>query len=335
MKAAVHDRYGGPEVVRVTETPDPVPGPGQVLVRVHAAALTTADWRTRASAFPGGLWLPGRLMTGLFRPRNRIPGHAFAGTITALGPGASGFQPGDRVFGFAPHGAHAEYLAIKADAAIAPMPEGLSFEEAAALPFGGDTALSFLRDIANLRPGQSVLILGASGATGGYAVQIARAMGATVTAVASGPNEAFVRRLGAHDFIDYRTTDPLATGATYDVVFDTVGATVFARAKKALKPDGQFVPLNFSVADALRAVAGRLAGGKTMRIAVSGDSRATLDDLAEMVRTGTLRPLVDRVLPLEEIREAHRLIETRHRRGTLVLRVAGGSVAPQDNTASA
>ena len=319
MKAALYDRYGPPETIRLAEIPTPAAAPGEVLVRVRAAALTTADWRLRASAFPGGLWLAGRLMTGLLRPRNKVLGSAFAGTVTALGPGATGFQPGDPVFGFAPNGAHAEYLTIKTTAAIAPMPEGLSFEDAAALPFGGASALVFLRDVAKLASGQRILILGASGATGSYAVQIARAMGAEVTGVASGPNEDFVSGLGAAHFIDYHSEDPLAGARRYDVIFDTVGAATFAKARSALTANGTFVPLNFSVLDAIRGA----FSGRTMKIAVSGDSRAHLDDLAAMIRAGTLRALVETVLPFDQIRKAHRLVETRHRRGTLVLRMPG------------
>ena len=318
MKAARADRYGGPEVVELAD----VPGPGEVLVRVGAAALTTADWRIRASAFPGGLWLAGRLVAGLTRPRHPILDSAFSGSVAALGPGARGFAPGDPVFGFAPHGAHAELLTMKATGAIAPRPTGLTDEDAASLPFGGASALVFLRDVARLERDQRLLILGASGAVGVHAVQIARAMGAHVTAVASGANEALLRRLGAHDVLDYRATDPLDGTRSYDVILDTVGVATFRRARAALTRNGQFVPLNYAAIDALRALFGRLRRGPRMRIAVSSDSRATLDDLAAMVRAGTLRLVIERVLPFADIRAAHRLIETRHRRGSLILQIA-------------
>ncbi|MBT8417569.1 MAG: NAD(P)-dependent alcohol dehydrogenase [Silicimonas sp.] len=319
MKAALTPRYGPPETVRIGDHPTPSPASADVLVRVAAAAVTTADWRMRASAFPGGLWLPGRLMTGLFRPRNPVLGSAFAGTVTALGPDAKGFAAGDRVFGFAPHGAHAEYLAIKSDAAIAPLPDRLSFEDAAALPFGAASALVFLRDIAGLASGEHILIVGASGATGSYAVQIAKALGAEVTAVASAGNEDLVRSLGADHFVDYRAADPLAVTAGYDVIFDTVGATTFRRAGAALRPTGRYVPLNFSMLDAGRAALSNLGKGPTMKIAVSGDTRAILDDLIAMIENGQLRPVIDTVLDFEQIAEAHRLVETRHRSGTLVV----------------
>lgn len=334
MKAAVYHCYGPADVVRIAEVPDTEPAAGEVLVRTAAAAVTTADWRLRASAFPGGLWLAGRLMTGLLRPRKPILGSAFAGTVAALGPGVSGFEVGDRVFGFAPNGAHAEFLTIAAEGAIAPMPEGLTFEEAAALPFGGDTALVFLRDIIGLRAGHRILVLGATGAAGSYAIQIARSMGAEVTAVASGPNEALVRRLGADDFIDYRASDPLSGDRTYDAIFDTVGAATFASARKALKENGIFAPLNFSVTDALRGMISGFGRGKKMKIAVSNDTRAHLDELSRMIDAGTLRPVLDRSLPFDDIREAHRLVETRHRRGTLVIRIASGQTPPAQDGAN-
>lgn len=335
MKAALTPRYGPPESVQVGIHPTPEPGPGEVLVRVSAAAVTTADWRLRASAFPGGLWLPGRLVSGLLRPRHKVLGSAFAGTVAALGDGATGFVSGQRVFGFAPHGAHAEYLTIKASAAIAPLPEDLTFEEAAALPFGASSALVFLRDVATLTAGQRVLILGASGATGSYAVQIAKAFGAEVTAVASGGNESLVRHLGADRFIDYRRADPLAGQPAYDVIFDTVGAASFAQARPALAPAGRFVPLNFSVLDAFRAAFSHLGSGPVMKIAVSGDTRAILDDLIRLIEAGQLRAVVDDVLPFEAIAEAHARVETRHRKGTLVVTLASDNAASESGAARA
>ena len=186
MKAAVYETYGPADVVKIDSRPKPEPGATELLVRVEATTVTTADWRLRASAFPGGMWLPGRLMTGLFKPKNEVLGAEFAGVVEETGGEVTGFKPGDRVFGFAGHGAHAEYLTIDETAAVAPIPAGLDTLEAAALPFGAVAALAFLRDVAKIKPGQDVLIIGASGNVGVYAVQIAKAMGATVTAVATG-----------------------------------------------------------------------------------------------------------------------------------------------------
>jgi NADPH:quinone reductase-like Zn-dependent oxidoreductase len=207
MTAAVHDRYGPPDVLRLDRVPRPEPGAGALSVRVAASSVTTADWRLRASAFPGILWLPGRLMTGLVRPKNRVLGTEFAGTVAALGPGAAGFAPGDRVFGFCGHGGNADYLTVAADGPVVATPPALSDRAAAALPFGAISALVFLRDVARLGPGQSVLIVGGSGGVGVYAIQIARHLGAEVTAVASAANLELMRDLGAAHVVDYRAED--------------------------------------------------------------------------------------------------------------------------------
>lgn len=319
MKASVYDRYGPPDVLRIEDVAQPVAGPGEVLVRVRAAAVTTADWRMRAAAYPGILWLPGRLMTGFLRPKHRILGTDFAGEVAALGAGAGRFAPGQRVFGFSGRGAHAEYLAMPEAGAIVATPEGLADDEAAALPFGALTALVFLRDFAGLAAGQKVLILGASGGVGCYAVQIAKAIGAEVTGVASEGNLDLVRSLGAAHVIDYRVEDATAAAERYDLVFDTVGAVDFGRAKRVLTPDGLFLPLNFGGREIAQALRARITGGPRIRIAVSGDTAADLEVLKEMVAAGTLRPVIDRRYPLARIAEAHAHVETRRRRGAVVI----------------
>lgn len=315
MFAAVNDRYGPPEVVQIQDRPIPAPGPGEILVDVTATTVTTADWRLRASAFPGGLWLPGRLMMGLFRPRNKLLGGEFAGTVVAVGAGVSRFAVGDRVFGFAGNGAHAEALTIAEDGCVAPLPKGLSMEEAAALPFGGLSALVFLRDFAKLRAGERVLVNGASGNVGSYAVQIARAMGAEVTAVASASRADLLRRLGAAEVIDYRAEDPLARSRAFDVIFDAVGASDFVSVKPALTSRGRYVPLNFGIRGILRAA---LSRGR-MVIGVNKDTGEDLRKLASMVEAGDVRPVIDRVLPFAQIHDAYRSVETRHRAGSTVL----------------
>ena len=185
MKAAIYTSYGAPDTVHLAEVPTPAPGPSEVLVRVHASTVTTADWRLRASAFPGLLWLPGRFMTGLLRPRNPVLGMEVAGEILAIGADVMRFHAEQRVFGFSGGGGHAEYVVLPEIAALIETPSQLSDAEAASLPFGAISALEFLRDIARVTPGQHVLVVGASGGVGVYAVQIAKALGAEVTAVAS------------------------------------------------------------------------------------------------------------------------------------------------------
>ncbi|WP_323768924.1 NAD(P)-dependent alcohol dehydrogenase [Marinovum sp.] len=322
MKAAVYRTYGGPEVVRIEETVRPEPGPGEILVRVAHGSVTTADWRLRAAAFPGVLAIPGRLMFGLRAPRQPVLGSEFAGHVAALGAGVTEFAPGQAVFGFVLQGAHADYLVVKASGAVLPVPDGLDLSEAAALPFGGLSALVFLRDFAQLTPGQRVLVVGASGGVGAYAVQIARAMGAEVTGVASGAHEGFVRSLGAEGFVDYRRQSLRGLETRFDAVIDTVGATDFAAVRAVLTPRGVFVPLNFGLREIGQALWARVFRRKRLRIGVSGDTKADLSVLAGWVVEGRLRPVIDRRFPLAEIRAAYALVETRHRQGAVLLDMA-------------
>ncbi|MEM1163777.1 MAG: NAD(P)-dependent alcohol dehydrogenase, partial [Pseudomonadota bacterium] len=295
MKAFFYDRYGPPEVLRRVELPVPEPGPGEMLVRVRAASVTTADWRLRASAFPGLMWLIGRLMFGLFKPRNKILGGDVAGDVAAVGPGVEGIAIGDPVFGHVGKGGYAEFAIAKADGAIVPMPESLTYAEAAALPFGAIAALVFLRDFATLSNGQRVLIIGASGNVGVYAVQIAKAFGAHVTAVASRQNADLVRSLGADGFVDYEHRDPKMLDDRFDLVFDAFGAFSFADARYVLKPRGLFLPLNFGLGDVLKNLVLGWTRTRKMITKVSGDGREDLEAVVNLVRMTQLRPVIDQV----------------------------------------
>ena len=324
MKAIVFTRYGPPDVLRLAEVDTPRPGATEVLIKVHASSVSTADWRIRASAFPGILWLPGRLMMGLFRPRNPIPGVDFAGEVTGTGEAVTRFAPGDRVFGFKGHGGNAEYLVMDQDAAIVPMPEGMGYRAAAALPFGGLSALVFMRDIARVTPGMEVLVLGASGGVGIYAVQIAHAMGAKVTGVCSAANAPLVRDHGAAEVIDYQKDDATRPGRFFDVVFDTVGAATFAQARRVLRRSGAFVPLNFKGREMVQSLVAKLTGGPRLVSAVSGDTAADLQELSQMVNTGRLRAVIDRTYPLARVPEAHGYVQMRRRRGAVIVDVIAG-----------
>lgn len=318
MKAVTARRYGPAETLRVEDLPRPVPGPGEVLIRVHAASVTTADWRLRAAAFPGGLALIGRLVAGLWKPRHLVPGSDVAGEIVALGAGVQGFAVGQRVLAVLGHGGHADYALAKASGALVPIPEGMGYDAAAALPFGALTALEFLREVARVQPGQRVLILGASGGVGAYAVQIAAARGAHVTAVAGPGRAAVLRGLGAERVLDYRSD---AIAGRFDLVFDTVGAMRWPESRRLLDKDGLFLPLNFGLRELGHMLRAKLSGGPRMALHVSGDSRAALEALLELWRAGKLRPVIDSRFPLEQIAAAHRLVETRHRAGAVVLEV--------------
>lgn len=321
MKALTYRSYGPPEVVRVSEVPTPAVSPDEVLVRVHASAVNSADWRIRAADFPGILALPARLMFGLFRPRNPRLGAEFAGTVEGLGPGVTRFKLGDRVYGIvASGGASAQYLAVGQGAAIALVPEGLSLEEAAGLPFGGLCALSFLSDVARLSPGQRLLVVGASGGVGTYAVQIGKALGAEVTGVAGPDNQAFVASLGADRMIDYSTTPLDRWPVGFDVILDTVGRVSPRQARHLLREGGLFLPLIFG----LREIGAALVSGfrrKKIRLAVNEDTAEGLARLSALVTGGSLRPVVGASFPLEEAATAHALVQSRHRRGSVVLRI--------------
>lgn len=327
MKAATYHRYGSPDVLSIREVPTPAPGPDEVLISVHAASVTTADWRLRASAFPGILWLAGRLMTGLWAPRTKVLGSDIAGKVVAVGQAVTRFRPGDRVYGAIRAGGHAEYAVVSQTAALVPVPDGLSNAGAAALPFGALTALNFLRDVARVGPGQRVLIVGASGGVGAYATQIAKVMGAHVTAVAGPGRAALLRGLGADEVLDYRQQDPADTPDPFDVVFDTVGATTWAGMRRAIRKTGLFLPLNFGGTDMLQAVWARVSGGPRLQLFVSGETAEDLTTISGMIRDGSLRPVIDSTYALTQIREAHSHVERRHRAGAVLLDVAGPASA--------
>ena len=225
IKAIVCEEYGPPEVLEIEERPAPQLAPGSLLVEVHATSVTTADWRMRAADFGRGLQLIGRLVSGLWRPRNRLTGREFSGRVIAVAEGVSNFQVGDAVFGVNPAGVNAETIVVPADGPIERRPSGFDHAEAVSLPFGANTAVVFLEDLAKLKPGERVLIVGASGGVGVYAVQIAKHLGAEVVAVCSGRNADLVRSLGADAVIDYTREDPREAAGEFDVILDCVGKT--------------------------------------------------------------------------------------------------------------
>jgi NADPH:quinone reductase-like Zn-dependent oxidoreductase len=315
MKAAVYNNYGGPEVVSIGEMPIPVIGDTDILVKVRSSAISTADWRLRTSIFPGILWLPARLMVGLFKPKNKILGTDFAGCVVDTGKSVARFNVGDRVYGFCLQGGHAEYLAIDAGKAVSKVPQSLEYDMAAAVPFGALAALVFLRDFAKVQAGQRILIVGASGGVGVFAVQLARLMGVEVTGVCSADNLGLVRALGADHVIDYGREDFASKTGAYDVILDTVGGTNFARCKGALTDMGVFVPLEFGLREIWQALVTSMRRGKRVIANVSGDSA--------LLERGDIRPVIDAVYPLQEITQAHRRVETRHKTGAVVVSMSG------------
>jgi NADPH:quinone reductase-like Zn-dependent oxidoreductase len=323
MRAAVVARYGPPESVHLTAVPVPRPGDHGVLIRVAATTVSAADWRVRAHAMPRGFSLLSRLALGWTGPRQPILGTELSGTVVEVGKAVTRFRPGDAVIAFtgARMGTHAEYCAVADTAAIVAKPAGLSWTEAAALSFGGTTALFFLRDKGKVRSGESVLVIGASGAVGSAAVQLARHFGAGVTAVTSGANLDLVRKLGAEHVIDYTAEDFTRSGRRYDIILDCVGATTFAHARAALEPDGRFL----MVATGLPEMLGALTTLPFRQKAIAGMAPERADDLAllaELAQRGAWRPLVDEVLPFDAIVAAHRRVESGRKRGSVVLVLA-------------
>jgi NADPH:quinone reductase-like Zn-dependent oxidoreductase len=324
MKAIVHDRYGSPDVLRLADVDQPVPADNEVLVRVRAASVNARDWHTMR----GDPYLA-RLTFGLRGPKVRIRGTDFAGQVEAVGSGVTGFRPGDEVYGEAP-GAFAQFVSVP-EGVIGPKPASVSFEQAAAIPLAGNTALMGLRDLADTRPGRRVLINGASGGVGTFAVQLARSFGAHVTGVCSTRNIELVRSLGADHVIDYTRDDFTRDGHRYDVVFDLVGNRSLADLRRALTSTGTLILSGGGVSEggSLVGPIGLVVKGQLLSRFVrhrvvtlsATPSAANLATLRDLVEAGSLTPIIDRTHTLSETAEAIRYIEEDHARAKVVLTV--------------
>ena len=319
MKAAVCGRYGSPDVVTVQDVPAPAPRDDEILVRVGAATVGIVDSVARQ-----GVPAYARLYFGLRRPKSPILGADFAGQIEAVGPAVTRFAVGEEVFGTATPrlGAHAEYLCLPERGAVAPKPTNLTDPEAAALVDG--TALCFLRDKANVRPGQTVLINGASGEVGTSAVQLAKHFGATVTAVCGRAGAALVRRLGADAVIDYTEVDFTRAGQTYDVIFDVAGKSSFTRCRAALTSGGTYLTTAPSPAILLQMPWTSRFGDKKAAVAFTGlrpaeDKRRDLLFVKDLAEASTLLPVIDTCYPLPHIADAHRQVDAGHKKGNIIV----------------
>ncbi|MGI9657566.1 MAG: NAD(P)-dependent alcohol dehydrogenase, partial [Gaiellaceae bacterium] len=305
----------------LVERDAPTPRPNQVRVRIHATTVTTAEAKMRRGE---PLW--GRSVIGFSKPRKRYQtlGTELAGVVDAVGREVKRFREGDEVFGFAGWniGANADYLCLPEGAALSSKPGNASFGEAAAAVDGATTALHFLRDRANLRAGQRVLIIGASGSIGTYAVQLAKRFGAQVTGVCGASNVPLVRSLGADEVIDYRNEDFREASDRWDVVLDTVGASSFAESKTVLAERGIFLPTVISIGSIFQGLWTPLARGKRLVGGMSMNKTEPLQFVTELIEDDALRIVIDRRFPLERIQEAHRLVDTGHKRGNVVIDVA-------------
>ena len=323
MKAIFYDRYGPPEVMRIADVPRPEPGDGEILVRVRAAEATKADCELRAFRFAvNWFWLPLRLGFGVFRPRRKILGNYFAGEVVELGPGITRFSVGDEVYGgLGLHmGAYGEYVAVRESASIAAKPANMSFEEAAAVPLGGWNAVHFLR-LVDVKPGESVLVNGAGGSIGLHGVQIAKAMGAEVTAVDKSEKEDIVRRMGADHFVDYTQQRFVDAGYEFDVVFDMVPNSSFKDCMQVLKKNGRYCTGNPRLSVMLRCLWTNRFTDKMASFAFARESVDELDALREMIEAGKVQSIVDEVVPMEQVADAHRRVESESRLGAIVISI--------------
>ncbi|MCP5357620.1 MAG: NAD(P)-dependent alcohol dehydrogenase [Pseudomonadales bacterium] len=320
MKAVVYEQYGPPEVLQFREVEKPVPKDSEVLIKTHAATVTTGDWRLRSLNAPYGFRFLMRLMFGFSRPKQPVLGSELAGVVEAVGKDVRKFKVGDSVFAFSDvaMGCHAEYKCMAEDGAVVAKPSSLSFEEAAALSFGGTTALDFLRR-GKIQRGDRILINGASGAVGTAAVQLARHFGALVTGVCSTANVKLVKSLGATHVIDYTQQDFTRSGETYDVIVDTVGTAPYSRSKAALKEGGRLLLVLAGLPDMLQAARVSMTGKRKV---IAGPVAVRVEDLlflAELAEAGEFKPVIDRIYPFEQIVEAHRYVDTGRKKGNVVL----------------
>lgn len=304
MKAVVYKKYGAPEVLKLIDIKKPQPKDNEILVKIHAATVTSGDVRLRSSDFPPLFWLPARLIFGLFKPKKSILGHELAGTIEKIGKSVTKFNVGDEVFGtttMLKTGSYAEYICLPQQwkhGVVAIKPKNLNFKEAAALPVGSMTAM-YLLNKANLKKGQRVLVYGASGSVGSYAVQLANKEGAEVTGVCSDSNLEMVKSLGADHVINYKKNDYTESNEKFDIVFDAVGKTTKSEAKKVLNSGGVFVSVTM----------------------LTKEKVEYLKEVKNLVEQGKIKPFIDKTFTLNNLVKAHEYVDSGRKRGNIVIEI--------------
>lgn len=321
MKAVIYNQYGSPDVLQLVEIEKPVAGTGEVLIKIKATSVTSADcYMRRGDTFFS------RVVLGWFKPRNRyqILGTEFSGIIEAVGTDVQAWKAGDDVYGFRGFGTgcYATYKVMNARGSLARKPANLTFEEAASMVDGATTALLFLKDKAKLQPGQKVLINGASGSIGTFAVQLSHYLGAEVTGVCSTRNLEFVKSLGATKVIDYTQEDFTKSNERYDVIFDTVSKSSFSHCRHVLTQNGKYLATEFSVKRVAEHLWTRWFGKRKAIFAMSVNKQAALGYVKELIEHGYLHTHIDRQYPLEHIANAHAYVETGRKRGNVVIQVS-------------
>lgn len=325
MKAILHTAYGPADELQLKEVEKPVPKAGEVLIKIHATTVTTSDCNIRNLTFvPKIFWLPTRMQFGFTKPKITILGFDLAGEIEAIGKGVTGFRVGDRVFGTTEpaYGAHAEYICLPEDGVITNKPANLTYEEAATIPVIANTALHFIRDLGKVQAGQRVLINGASGGVGTFAVQLAKHFGAEATGVCSSTNLEMVKSLGADKVIDYTREDFTKNNEVYDVIFDAAGKSSFSRCKNSLSKEGIYLDTLPKFSTLLSMFWTSYFGSKKTKMEGAPAKLDNLLTLKELIEAGKLITVIDRRYPLEQIVDAYKYVEKGHKKGNVVITVA-------------
>jgi len=322
MKAILWTRYGPPDLLQLGEVEKPTPNDNEILIKIHAATVSPGDCEIRRFDIHVLFWLPLRLYMGIRNPKRPILGMEMAGEIEAVGKDVKGYTPGDQVFGGGGmrFGGHAEYVCLSIKNVMAIKPDKLSYEEAATLPTAGLNALHYIRK-ADIQPGQKILINGAAGCFGTYAVQLAKLFGAEVTAVDSSKKLDTLRSIGADHVIDYTQEDYTKNGETYDAIFDVVGKGSVSQGMKSLKQKGRYVLATPWVLQVIQGLWSSMTSNKKFIFELAGEKPEDLVYLSELIEGGKVKPVIDRLYPLEEIPEAHRYVESGEKIGNVVITI--------------
>ena len=324
MRVVEYKNYGPPEVLKIVELEKPVPKDNEVLIKIHSTTVTAVD-----SIFRSGKSYFARMATGLTKPKIKILGSEFAGEIESVGKNVKSFKKGDRVFGDSSkkNSSHAEYISLPEESPITLIPENINYDEAASVPYGSLTALPFIRDNGNIKPGHKILIIGASGSVGSFAVQFAKHFGAEVTGICSSYNLELVNSLGADKVIDYTEEDFTNNGEKYDIIFDTVGKSSFSECKNSLNASGKYLTTVIGIPILLQMLMTSISGKKKAVIAFTGlrpdkDKLKDLLFIKDLLQKNKLKPIIDKQFPFEKIVDAHRYVDKGHKKGNVVINIS-------------